>query len=169
MHYVQYDTTTKKVTGYHVLLRVPEPVPDDFVLVGDGDVTTVTTDWKYLSVDDTDPQNKLLSIPADLPTYKAQQDLMEQRIAEGDQIIAYLNDYLNLKAAEHGYRDYNEAMIFKNSGVVEFQKDGQAFSDCADAVWLYFKDAKKTFIVTGQPDLATVKVEHPKLETYIVP
>jgi hypothetical protein len=67
MH-VQYDLTTKKVLGYHNLRTDIESIPEDYILVPEPNEQTVRDYWPYLVVNDTDAQNKVLEIPADVAT-----------------------------------------------------------------------------------------------------
>lgn len=166
MH-VEYDETTKEIIGYHNLRTNFTNPPANFVEVDEAQEGFVRDNYTYLTVDDSDSANKVIVVPADFATYKAQVDLINARTEEGKAITKYLEDYLNLKAYEYGYDGYHAAMIYKDSTVAKFQQEGQAFFDCADAIWNYFDTNKDSFAATGQPDLATVQANHPVLETYI--
>lgn len=86
---------------------------------------------------------------------------------KADRIVNYLEDYLNKKAVDYGYNDYHSAMIYVNSSFPKFKREGQAFFECADAIWSYVENNRESYLTTGQPDLATVKFSHPKLEDFL--
>jgi len=165
MH-IQYDVTTKEIIGYHYLRADIKSIPDDFVEVTSGQEDFVKDNYQYLTVDDTDTANKMIVTPANFETYKAQVDLINARIAEGEAIVKYLEDYLNEKASIYGYDNYHTAMIYRDSSIPKFQLEGQAFFDCADANWSYLDANRDSFEATGQPDLATVMANHPKLSEF---
>lgn len=99
-----------------------------------------------------------------------EQEIMEkliaERRAEGLEIVAYLENYLNSKAVEYGYKDYHAAMIYINSSHPKFKEEAQLFFSCADAIWAYVDANNNSFATTGQPDLEQVKLDHPKLEDF---
>lgn len=165
MH-IQYDLQTKKGVGIHNILSGKSDLPENLVEVNPADEAVVGADYMYLTVDDSDPQNKFVVIPTDFEAQKATQMLIEQREKEGQEIVQYLTQYLNSKAVTYGYDSYHAAMLYKGSSIAKFNTEGQAFSDCADAIWNYLDTHRDAFAATGQPDLATVMANHPKLSEF---
>lgn len=171
--YIQYDLDTKKVTGYHetrlddagdeVLIQ---NVPENVVYVDSSRNDDMRSYFRIMNVNDTDVNNKLVESPADLITSQATLTMVEQLQEEGREIVQYLETYLNTFAEEYGYKDYHSAMLFKDSTVPKFKLQGQTFFDCTEAIWEYFEVEKHNFVSTGHPNLAEVKVAHPKFETY---
>lgn len=165
--YAQYDNSTKAVTGYHEIGLIPSSeIPENLVFVEEVDRQTVRDYFKYLTVNDSDPNNKEIVVRADITEYASQQDLLLQRKAEADEIYAYIIQYINEKAKAKGYGDYTTAIVNRLSSIPQLAEEGKAFSDCYDALWQYIRDNRDTFATTGQPDLATVKLEHPKYEDF---
>jgi len=94
--------------------------------------------------------------------------LMEERAIEGNEIVNYLTIYLNTKAKEYGYDNYHSSMIYINSSDTDVSSLSQAFFNCVDAVWSYVKSNRDSFEATGHPNLEEIKLNHPKLEDYLV-
>ena len=171
--YAQYDLETKKLVGYHNtkldgegLELILGTVPDNLVHIPSGSEQDIINYYRVITVDDTDLANKLFVIPANPATELALLDLVELRTAEGEEIVSYLSGYLNGKAKYYGFDNYHAAIIYLNSSNVLFQKQAQAFLGCADAIWTYFEDNRSNFAATGLPTLETIKVDHPKFETF---
>lgn len=164
MH-LQYDLTTKKGVAYHYFSE-KRTAPEDFVLVTPADEEAVKEYLQYTTVDDSDPLNKTITIPADVGDQIDLAALAALRQAEGSEIVSYLSAYLNEKAKIYGYDNYHSAMIYKGSSVSKFNIEGTAFFDCSDAIWSYLETNKSNFEATGEPNLETVKLEHPKLSDY---
>lgn len=171
--YAQYNVETKALQGYHDtrlddegIEIIYDPVPDNLIHVPSIYEDEVRQYSRVLSVDDSDPENKSIVLPANIIEAAALFDLIESRTAEGEEIVSYLSGYLNDKAKYYGFDNYHAAIIYLNSSNLLFQKQAQSFLDCADAIWTYFEDNRDNFAATGLPTLETIKVAHPKFETF---
>lgn len=171
--YAQYDLGTKRLVGYHNPkmdsegVEIPlEVIPENLVYVPSIYEDEVIQYSRVISVDDSDPENKSIVLPANIVEEAALFDLIESRTAEGEEIVSYLSGYLNGKAKYYGFDNYHAAIIYLNSSNILFQKQAQAFLDCADAIWTYFEDNRDGFAATGLPTLETIKIDHPKFETF---
>lgn len=138
-------------------------------------------EWQDLPNTTLDESAVVVSKEVDLSTVKyeggemvpiTQEDLLQielqQRAEDGDSIVQYLSDYLNTEAKTRGYDSYHTAMIYLNSSYPKFKADAQAFFNCADAIWAYVEENKASFVTTGHPNLEETKLNHPKLEDYLV-
>jgi len=171
--YAQYNVETKALQGHHDTKTDEEgaeilydPVPDNLIHVPSIYEDEVRKYSRVISVDDIDPENKSIVLPANIIEAAAQFDLIESRTAEGEEIVSYLSGYLNGKAKYYGFDNYHAAIIYLNSSNLTFKAQAQAFLDCADAIWTYFEDNRSNFAATGLPTLETIKVDHPKFETF---
>ena len=171
--YAQYDLETKGLVGYHNPkmdsegVEIPlEVIPDNLIHVPSIYEDEVRQYSRVISVDDSDPENKSIVLPADIIATASQFDLIKSRTAEGEEIVSYLSGYLNDKAKYYGFDNYHAAIIYLNSSNLLFQEQAQSFLDCADAIWTYFEDNRDSFAATGLPTLETIKADHPKFETF---
>jgi len=173
--YAQYNVETKALQGYHDtrlddegIEIIYDPVPDNLIHVPSIYEDEVREYSRVISVDDSDPQNKSLVIPADIIASAAMFDLIKSRTEEGEAIVSYLSGYLNSKAEYYGFDNYHAAIIYLNSSNVLFQKQAQAFLDCADAIWTYIDENRESFVTTGHPNLEEVKLAHPRLDDFLL-